>query len=101
MHANQKHKPATSTPRASGRKSADNGNCVRLDIHNPLQGFKLALAYALSLGVQADVALLLGINQAQVSRWARGVRSPMRKDIPRYTRRLAGFIQRRSRKIVA
>ena len=99
MHTKHKQAPGTLNARTTGVNMSDNGNCVTKNIYNPLQEFKLALAYGLSLGVQADVALLLGVNQSQVSRWARGAGSPMRKDIPRYTRRLGSFIQRRSRKV--
>lgn len=63
---------------------------------SPRKTFELALAYALSVGRQVDVARACKVNQASISRWS-AKRGPTNGRIPHYQRKLVAFIQRRSR----
>lgn len=101
MTATQRTTAGTSGHKGTQPKLSDNGFNVTKQIYNPLGQFKLALVYALALGVQADVAKAINRNQTQVSRWANNQTSPLRRDLPRLTRSLRAFINRRSKKTVA
>ena len=98
MTAIQSRTAGTSGHKGTRPQMTDNGFNVTKEIYNPLEQFKLALVYALALGVQADVAKAINRNQTQVSRWANNQTSPLRRDLPRLTRSLRAFINRRSKK---
>ncbi len=68
--------------------------------NDPVKTFNLALAYALSVGRQEDVAQACKVSQGTVSRWCAG-HIPKPKNLAPTTHRLSGFINRRSRKVVA
>ena len=64
------------------------------------KSFNLALAYALSVGRQVDLAQVCGVYQSTISMWCNG-RLPRVCNMAGLTRKLVAFVNRRSRKGVA
>lgn len=81
------------------KKLSDNEHNVISDKDKSLKSFDLALSYALSIGVQEDVAKALRVRQSDVSRWSRGAVRPQPRRRPALIAKLASFVSRRSRKV--
>ncbi len=60
----------------------------------PRKTWNLALAYALSVGRQEDLAKVCGVEQSTVSRWLAG-RGPTNGRLLGYQKKLVQFIERR------
>ncbi len=67
------------------------------DEYSPAKTFVLALAYALSVARQEDLAKALHVEQSTVCRWAQG-HMPRPVNIEHLTKRIASFVERRGRK---
>lgn len=64
--------------------------------NTPRKSFQLALAYALSVGRQEDVADACGVHQSTMSRWLRG-RGPTNGRLIGFQRKLVGYVERCNR----
>ena len=72
------------------------GSFVTRAANTPRKSFQLALAYALSVGRQEDVADACGVHQSTMSRWLRG-RGPTNGRLLRCQQKLVGYVERCNR----